>query len=147
MVLAEDLAAVIRPIIDEQTKAWERVKHGKGFAMVKDANAPAPLSMLEMRSGVPARTIYRILSGESEIVDLDIADRICLGLYLNISIALEEEMFYPAGDLFRAMRVQSELMWQIAKVRGYAIPETGSEERRRLPGQLRRRWAKERMAA
>ena len=91
VVIAEDLAAVIRPEIERRRRVYE--KHAKTTSYgAGHANPVGPMAQIEAESGLTERAVFRILSGETMSVDLGVADRLCLALDMNITLVLLDDL-------------------------------------------------------
>lgn len=141
--LAEELAPVIRQLIDDFNSTLTLDAHGP-----KEGGPIGALSIAEELHACPPRTVYRILTGESATVSLDVADRVFLALDSNISRIVHQGMVesYRRSELREAQKLQTELLCTIARCRGMHVPPPG-EERRAWPEAMRRKLAREARAA
>jgi hypothetical protein len=138
VVLADDLIPIVRRELDERTRLWnEQAARGPQLAQL------SPLTILAADSGVPERSIWRILNGDTACVDLALADRILMSLDLNISLTLPPEAFVPMSEARLATQEQTELMKTIARRRGEYVPPAGSKAMRTWSGPMRRKLSRE----
>ena len=130
VVIGDDFAAFLQPLIDQMQKTLTNPEDERTTGL-------GALEIISGRSGVPQRTIYRILKGESESVDLDIADRILLALGRYVEIELADSII-TQYEATVATRIQLEMMEHWCRDRGLLMPPVGSKERRVFPGKVRR---------
>ena len=137
VVLAEELKLLVEPILAQQEAAYKSRAEGQNHC------PGGPLSLLAMHSGVPERSIFRILKGESVTVDLDLADRILMALDLNLTLDLPAGAIVPQREATNAVLEQTELLKAIARRRGDYVPPAGSKAMRTWAGPYRRKLERE----
>lgn len=113
-------------------------------AMSGGQNQPmGALEALSFRSGVPVRRIYGYVHGENTFIDLDIADKLLLGVDLYVELEFPESAFYRASEVRQAALEQTEMMDAWCRHRGWVMPAMGTKARRTMPGKIRRQAWKE----
>lgn len=139
VVLTEDLLVVIGPIIGRAFELWEGSKSNTR----NESREMGPLGTISAASGIPERTLFRILKGESVTTDLTVADRILMALGLNLSQCLPEGAIVSEQEARDAALVQTGILRHVAKSRGEYVPARGSKEMRTWAGPYRRKLAAE----
>ena len=100
------------------------------------------MEVIAARSGVPVRRLYGYLHGENTFVDLDIADRLLLAVDKYVELEFAESDFYTQSVVRAATLMQTEMMDTWCRHRGWVMPAKGTQERRTIPGRIRRAaWA------
>lgn len=141
VVITEDIAAVLLPVLSKQQREWEQVALGTN-------NPPiAPLARIAAESGVMERRIYGILNGETLFTDLDITDRLLMAAGITMAMEMPESAFITTQDANELTIEHSALMKNIARARGDYVPPSGSKAMRHWPGPYRRRLFQEQKRA
>ena len=138
-VLAEDFIPVVRRELDRRTRLWREQEGAVGPQLAE----LSPLTLLAHESGVSERSIWRILNGDSAVVDLILADSILLALDLNLTLDLPESAIVSAREAQEAVWLQTELMKSVARQRGEYVPPAGSKAMRTWSGPQRRKHYRE----
>lgn len=143
VVLSEDLVPLIKPEMDRMQRRFEQENSS---ARNGSQSVMGPLAYISEQAGLDPRAVYRILTGESSFVDLDVADRLCLAVGKFVELELDDDCFYLKRDALKAAVEQTTFLRYIARSKGVFVP-TEKKARRAWPAQYRRRILKEAQAA
>jgi len=135
VLLQEDFAPVLQAALERLDRQLASVEN--------PAQRAGAMEVISARSGVPCRRIYGYLHGENTFVDLDIADRLLMAVDLYVELVFPESAFYTASVVRKAALEQTEMMDAWCRHRGWVMPAMGSQERRTIPGKIRRTAWKE----
>ena len=136
-VLTEDMLPLLRDYAAKAKRAWD---HDHPCDSRGSNKQFAPWGMLSLMSGVPERRIYGAVNGETALMDLDIADRLCIAIDRHIS----EVPVYEKKYLLSLAREQGELVRLVARTHGVVIPIGKDAQRLDIPRWRRRLTVKAR---
>lgn len=130
VVLTADLA----PVLTRLLKAQQAQMNGIQGPDMVNINQGSAMEMVCERSGVPERTMFRILKRESSFVTLDIADKLLHEADGHISMV----DVYLEGEARSASVEQAKLIRNLAQCHGYYVAPGSAGARNDIP-RLRRK--------
>jgi hypothetical protein len=139
VVLAEELIPVVRRELERRTKLWNEQVGQVGGELAQ----LSPLTLLAAHSGISERSIWRILNGDSAVVDLILADSLVQALDLTWGIEVPESAIVSQREARNAVQLQTELLKSVARQRGEYVPPAGSKAMRTWAGPQRRKHYRE----
>ena len=140
-VLAEEFVPVVKAELERRTRIWGGL--GASLPGLEPLDGQlSPLTLLCLNTGIAERSISRVLTMESAVIDFTWADTVMMAL--GMSLSQYPEMIVDEKEARYACIEQGKLMQEITRARGEFVP-LDKEEKRKWGGTQRRKLTQERL--